>query len=177
MEYVYSNPEYVSKVNDFGDDYHKPESEYDAYDKEVLRKLRSMKRTYRDPNEFCEIKTLYIQYTKDLIAKYGGKKRFKKLYALGFIKDYIPFCPVLRRIKKNKYFYKDGEKMKFVDKLIDTFKLDRKKFLGSSFSNNCLDFLVKETREIDYCDLYNLLFLSDQQKWKEVNNILKKYRR
>ena len=109
VEYVYSNPEYVSKVNDFGDDYHKPESEYDACDKEVLRKLRSMKRTYRDPNEFCEIKTLYIQYTKDLIAKYGGKKRFKKLYALGFIKDYIPFCPVLRRIKKNKYFYKDGE--------------------------------------------------------------------
>ena len=71
------------------------------------------------------------------------------------------------------YFFE----MKFVDKLIDTFKLDRKKFLGSAFSNNCLDFLVKETREIDYCDLYNLLSLSDQQKWKEVNNILKKYRR
>ncbi len=71
------------------------------------------------------------------------------------------------------YFFE----MKFFDKLIDTFKLDRLKFLGSSFSNNCLDFLVKETRKIDYCDLYNLLSLSDQQKWKEVNNILKKYRR
>lgn len=71
------------------------------------------------------------------------------------------------------YFFE----MKFVDKLIDTFKLDRTKFLGSSFSNKCLDFLVKETRAVDYCDLYNLLSLADQQKWKEVNNILKKYRR
>lgn len=71
------------------------------------------------------------------------------------------------------YFFE----MKFVDKIIDTFKLDRKKFLGSAFSTNCLDFLVKETREINYCDLYNLLSLSDQQKWKEVNSILKKYRR
>lgn len=71
------------------------------------------------------------------------------------------------------YFFE----MKFVDKLIDTFKLDRKKFLCSPFSNNCLDFLVKETREIDHCDLYNLLSLSDQQKWKEANSILKKYRR
>lgn len=71
------------------------------------------------------------------------------------------------------YFFE----MKFVDKLIATFKLDRKIFLGSAFSSNCLDFLVKETKEIDYCDLYNLLSLSDQQKWKEVNSILKKYRR
>lgn len=71
------------------------------------------------------------------------------------------------------YFFE----MKFVDKIIDTFKLDRRKFLSSSFSNNCLDFLVKETKAIDYCDLYNLLSLSDRQKWKEVNNILKKYRR
>lgn len=71
------------------------------------------------------------------------------------------------------YFFE----MKFVEKLIDTFKLDRKKFLGGLFSNNSLDFLVKETREIDHCDLYNLLSLSDQQKWKEVNIILKKYRR
>lgn len=71
------------------------------------------------------------------------------------------------------YFFE----MKFVDKLIATFKLDRKNFLGSAFSSNCLDFLVKETKEIDYCDLYNLLSLSDQQKWKEVNSILKKYRR
>lgn len=66
---------------------------------------------------------------------------------------------------------------KFVDKIIDTFKLNRKEFLGSSFSPNCLNFLAEETRKVDYCDLNNLLYLSDQQRWKEVNTILKKYRR
>lgn len=71
------------------------------------------------------------------------------------------------------YFFE----MKFVDKIINTFKLDREKFLGSLFSNNCLDFLIEETRKVDYCDLYKLLMLSDQCKWKEVNNILKKYMR
>ncbi len=69
------------------------------------------------------------------------------------------------------YFFE----MKFVEKLIDTFKLERKKFLSSSFSENCLDFLVEETKKVDYCDLYKLLSLSDQQRWKEVNAILKKY--
>lgn len=121
MAYVYNNSEYVSKVNDFGDDYHKPESEYDSYDKEVIRKLRSMKRTYRDVNEFCEAKSLYIRYTKDLIKKYGGKRRFKQLYHFGFVKDYVPFCPTLRKIKKNRYFYKNGENAD--DKLRMDYKL------------------------------------------------------
>lgn len=72
------------------------------------------------------------------------------------------------------YFFE----MKFVDKLIDTFKIDRKNSLCDlSFPNSCMDILAKETKEIDPCDLYNLLSLSDQQKWKEVNSILKKYRR
>ena len=71
------------------------------------------------------------------------------------------------------YFFE----MKFVDKIIDSFKLDKKKFLESSFTNNCLNFLVEETEKNDCCDLYRLLLLSDQCRWKEVNGILKKYRR
>lgn len=78
-----------------------------------------------------------------------------------------------RTLLSDAYFFE----MKFVDKIINTFKLDREKFLGSLFSNNCLDFLIEETRKVDYCDLYKLLMLSDQCKWKEVNNILKKYMR
>lgn len=101
-----------------------------------------------------------------LTMEIGDSSVFKELTENGAGSKSLPFL-------SEAYYFE----MKFVDKLIDTFKLERKQFLGSAFSDNCLDFLVKETREINYCDLYNLLSLSDQQKWKNVNNILKKYRR
>ncbi|MBQ9886099.1 MAG: hypothetical protein IJM37_04465 [Lachnospiraceae bacterium] len=69
------------------------------------------------------------------------------------------------------YFFE----MKFVDKLIDTFKFERKEFFGKAFQHDCLEFLNEATKKIDYCDFYDILTLSDQQKWKDVFSILKKY--
>lgn len=107
--FEYSNKDYYSKVNDFGDDYHKPEEELsDDIDRELLIKVRSLKRKYRDFEEFYEAKEIYNHYADLLIEKYGGKKRFKFLYQIGMVKEYIPFCPELRNIKKNTRYIKDG---------------------------------------------------------------------
>lgn len=76
---------------------------------------------------------------------------------------------------KDAYYFE----MKFVDKLLKTFKFELNEFLVMSFSDNpnYLEFLREETKKIDYCDFYDLLALSDQQKWKDVFSILKKYER
>ena len=71
------------------------------------------------------------------------------------------------------YFFEQ----KFVNKLIETFKFERKEFLGKSFQHDCLEFLSEATKMVDYCDFYDVLSLSDQQKWKDAFSILKKYER
>ena len=106
--FQYSNPNYLSKVNDFGDDYHKPDREVVGIDLELVKRIRSMKKRYRDFKEWCAAKRDYEEYAIWLIEKYGGKKRFKTMYRLGMVNDYIPFCPELRKIKKNRKYYKDG---------------------------------------------------------------------
>ena len=76
--------------------------------------------------------------------------------------------------QSDAYFFE----MKFVDKIIKTFKFDRREFLAKSLLKpDFLRFLSEETKKKDYCDFYDLLALSDRQKWKEVFSILKKYER
>ena len=106
-EYTYTNPNYYSKVNDFGDDYHKPDREdASGFGKEFMRKLRSLKRKYRDFREYVEAKEIYNRYAEYLIEKYGGKKKLALYYQSGLMREYMPFCPELRFIKKNKKYIK-----------------------------------------------------------------------
>ena len=106
--YEYTNPNYYSKVNDFGDNYHKPDSDIDTsgFGKEFMRKLRSLKRKYRDFAEYVEAKEIYNQYAEYLVEKYGGRKQLKFYFQTGLMKEYVPFCPELRYIKKNKKYIK-----------------------------------------------------------------------
>ncbi len=105
--YEYTNPEYYSKVHDFGDNYHRPDEEiYRGFNAEMMKQLRSLKRKYRDFAEFCEAKDLYNRYAEMLFEKYGGKKKFKFLQSVGLVQEFIPFCPELRKIKKNRKYIK-----------------------------------------------------------------------
>ena len=87
--YEYTNPEYYSKVNDYGDDYHKPEEEVKKNELEL--EVRKLKRRYRSFDEWCDAINAYNNYMENLISKYGGKKKFKLYYAIGLIKEYIPY--------------------------------------------------------------------------------------
>ena len=107
VEYKYNNSAYVSEVNDFGDQYHAENVVYESDDAvmdRLLQKVRSHKRKYTNFSQWCEAKEEYIEYTERLIAKYGGKKRFQFLAAIGMVDDFIPYCPVLKKTSKNKMY-------------------------------------------------------------------------
>ena len=106
--YEYTNPEYYSKVNDYGDDYHKPEEEVKKNELEL--EVRKLKRRYRSFDEWCDAINAYNNYMENLISKYGGKKKFKLYYAIGLVKEYIPkYKPELRHTKNNRPYIKEGK--------------------------------------------------------------------
>ena len=107
VEYTYSKPEYYSEVNNFDDDYHEDDKVYETDDSvmnDLIAKLLNHKRRYTNFSEWCVAKEEYIEYVERLVAKYGGKKRFKFLVSIGMIDDYIPFCPILKRSKQSKMY-------------------------------------------------------------------------
>lgn len=107
IENVYTNKQFYSEVNDFEDEYHEPDKDYSTNDdimNNLIERLRSQKRKYTNFQQWCEAKEVYIEYTKRLIAKYGGRKKFKLLANIGMIDDYVPYCPKLKRNRKNKTY-------------------------------------------------------------------------
>ena len=108
MENVYSNPEFNSQVNDFGDEYHQPDPVIDIEDKEMLEQIKSLKRRYRDFGEYCDAMDLFDAYIRQIVDRYGGKKQFRLFNQLGMVKEYIPFVPTLRRTKTNKLYIDKG---------------------------------------------------------------------
>lgn len=134
VEYTYNNSAYYSEVNDFGDEYHEEDVEYTSDDEvmnNLLQKLRTHKRRYTNFADWCEVKEEYIEYTERLVAKYGGKKRFKFLATIGMVDDYIPFCPMLKKTKKNKVYIKSKDipyvpVFKSMSELVDKVIIDPK---------------------------------------------------
>ena len=107
IENVYTNKQFYSEVNDFGDEYHEPDKDYSTDDdmmNHLIERLRSQKRKYTNFQQWCEAKEVYIEYTKRLVAKYGGRKKFKLLANIGMIDEYVPYCPKLKRNRKNKIY-------------------------------------------------------------------------
>lgn len=102
--YEYKDNRWYSKVNDFGDDYHKDDIKSDLVDDLTIEKLSKIKRRYRDFDSYCDAMQLINEYLHELVDKYGGKKRFAFLYQLGMVKDYIPKIPVLRKVNKTKMY-------------------------------------------------------------------------
>jgi hypothetical protein len=113
--YVYEDHGFDSKVNDFNDDYHKPELEISVTDSDTLKKVKSLKRRYRDFGEYCDAIIIFEDYMDDLIDAYGGKKRFKNMMLMGMVKEYIPVVPELKKTKFNKRYIDGKVSREFVD--------------------------------------------------------------
>lgn len=113
--YVYEDHGFDSKVNDFGDEYHKPDVEASITDSESLRRVKSLKRRYRDFGEYCDAVMIFEDYMDELVDKYGGKKRFRNLLLMGIVKEYIPVIPQLKKTKFNKRYIEGKANREFVD--------------------------------------------------------------
>lgn len=107
MAFVYTNKDWESEVNDFGDDYHKPPIEDQSMlDRDLVSRVKGLKRRYRDFGEYSHAMELLEKYMSVLVEAYGGKKKYKFMKDLGLVKEYIPILPTLRKIKRNIPFIK-----------------------------------------------------------------------
>ena len=107
QEHVYVNERFISKVNDFGDDYHKDDSEMEH--NILLKRVKNIKRRYRDFAEYCEAIDIINDYMDWLIFdKWGGEKRFDFYWQVGLMKDYLPAIPKLKKTRYNYKYMKEG---------------------------------------------------------------------
>lgn len=91
-------------VNDFNDEYH---VEVDQ-DDELYQKVRMIRRRYKETYDYQIALNLASLYFSRLFDKYGGKKRFYKLFKAGLIKDYIPPHPKMKYHSRSIKMLNDG---------------------------------------------------------------------
>ena len=95
----------VVYVQDYGDDYHRTE---DQPSTELERKIRNLRRKYKNVMEYNDAMTVYIEYMELLKNKYGDGKIFKIYKKNKFIHERIPPKPKLRSNKLNKFILEHG---------------------------------------------------------------------
>lgn len=71
--------------------------------------------------------------------------------------------------QSDAYFFE----MKLYNKLLQVFHIEKLDLLRSYFSANGLHFLMKLSNGNNPCEVYDLLVLSDNLKWKEANQVLR----
>lgn len=85
------------KINDFGDDYHKPDDMLYGSANEAIRKIR---RKYRNYNDYLDAVSVITEYLEGLMEKYG-KENFLWLYDMGAVTEFIPPMPKYRKTEQN----------------------------------------------------------------------------
>lgn len=74
--------------------------------------------------------------------------------------------------ESDAYFFE----MKLYRKMLLVLKIEKKEIINECcFGHGGLKFLFDRTSNGNYCDVYELLSLSDAQKWKEANSLLKRW--
>ena len=91
--------QFEPRLNDFGDNYHKPDELVFSNVSTAVRKIR---RKYRRYNDYVAAMFIIEEYIGDLIEKYGGKKNFYMALQLGTIREFIPPVPKFRKTEINK---------------------------------------------------------------------------
>lgn len=109
----YSNPLYVPKVHDFGDDYHTPDIE-EIGSSDRMIKVKKIRRKYQSWFDYLDAVNLYDEYVTELKQKYGGETQFKIAMLLGQVREYLPNYPTLRKNKRNRYYRKN--RIPFIDR-------------------------------------------------------------
>ena len=103
---VYTDYDFEPIANVFeGDDYHLPDSE--TFDPSYMGRVKKIRRRYRNYFDYQDAVDLYNDYMKNLVQRYGGKKRFQIQYLIGNVHEYIPNFPECRKNKRNKWIKKN----------------------------------------------------------------------
>lgn len=86
------------KIHDFGDSYHMTDAERFGGASDAVKKLR---RKYRHYSDYVMAFGIFMDYLKELVQKYGGKRQFLFNYKLGLVTEYIPPVPTFRETEEN----------------------------------------------------------------------------
>lgn len=117
-------------VIDFGDNYHRLENEPSS---ELERRVRNMKRQYRDYHKYQEALMDYNDWMFYLEEKYGGRELLKVRIKSGTMREIVPSKPKIRNNKIFKYYAKHGIAISKVGKMHLDDEFDE--FVNTYYSN------------------------------------------
>lgn len=100
----YDNSLFEVYTIDYGDNYHRSESEPSS---EFEREVRKIKARYKDITKYNAACALYAEYIRYLEDKYGGPEIFKLRRKAGTINEFIPPKPRIKNTKELKFLKKN----------------------------------------------------------------------
>lgn len=90
----------VIYVNDFGDGYHKLNTDPSN---DLERAVRKIRRRYRAFDDYKKALSVYFEYMDTLAHKYGGHKHFQMRMESNTVFEYIPPLPKLKKNSVNDF--------------------------------------------------------------------------
>lgn len=86
--------------------------EHDRYFEEIkdqkVKLVMGIKRRYNNINKYYEAMDIYDSYMDYLLEKYPSMKSIKKAIKCGYMEDYVPPRPILKKTKDNKLLLSSG---------------------------------------------------------------------
>lgn len=168
--------QFEPRLNDFGDNYHKPD---ELVFSNVSTAVRGIRRKYRRYNEYVAAMHIIEEYISDLIDKYGGRRNFNMALQLGNITEFIPPIPKFRKTELNLLQARakciiseqDESKMNFDDPILDEALENASQTCGNGLepSKYALPFTPFDFKQTGAKEE------SDEQTIAEELDLLKKY--
>ena len=112
-------------VNDFGDGYHKLNTDPSN---DLERAVRKIRRRYRAFDDYKKALTIYYEYMDTLAAKYGGHKQFQMRMESNTVFEFIPPFPKLKKnpvndfITEHKILISDPNRVTYDNEVLEAYE-------------------------------------------------------
>jgi len=113
--------QFEPRIQDFGDDYHRPDEEVFA---DVDNEVRNLRHKYRKFTDYVYAIRVIERYMAKLAEKYGGKRNLEEAIELGTCREYIPPMPTFRHTKENVALCENGMMLSNIDTDQQDYDLD-----------------------------------------------------
>jgi len=193
--------QFEPRIQDFGDDYHRPDEEVFA---DVDNEVRNLRRKYRKYTDYVYAIRVIERYMAKLAEKYGGKKNLEEAIDLGTCREFIPPIPTFRHTKANIAQCENGMMVSTIDESQQDYELDEETrealdAIGDRRFSRGMDIIESDlvylpfaidkktmvnmettdeiTRELETLQNYSTSMSTGKKKKKSKHNILKEVKR
>lgn len=84
------------------------DSYFEIVNDELLHRIKNVRRRYNNPYKYLDSMDIYDEYMEGIYEKYGNKKVLARCIKHGYVREYIPDQPKLRKNKSNNAIIKHG---------------------------------------------------------------------